>query len=204
MSRHDRSRRIGAAAFLILAVATLAFPAAIVAHSELESATPKDGAVLAIPPAEIVLTFDAPLNASKSSVTLHDPSGTQIAKGGVDPADDTVMRLTPPALDPGEYEIRWTSVSEDGDLLRDTLHFALTAPPTAPPTPSPTIAPSEAPSEAPTPSLVPSASPSPSPSADGTPAASTTDVLLPIVAAIAVVLLLGAWLLRNRARGARP
>jgi hypothetical protein len=29
-------------------------------------------------------------------------------------------------------------------------------------------------------------------------------VLLPIVAALAVVLLLGAWLLRNRARGARP
>jgi hypothetical protein len=185
-------------------VVALAFPASIAAHSELESTTPEDGAVLSAAPAEIVLTFDAPLNTSRSSVTLHDASGTQIAKGGVDPADDTVMRLTPPPMDPGEYEIRWTSVSEDGDLLRDTLHFELTAPPSAPPTPSPTTAPSEAPSEAPTPSPAPSVAPSPSPSADGTPSATTTDVLVPIVAALAVVLLLGAWLLRNRARGARP
>lgn len=204
MSRHDRSCRLGAAASLVLAVVALAFPASIAAHSELESTTPEDGAVLSAPPAEIVLTFDAPLNTSRSSVTLHDASGTQIAKGGVDPADDTVMRLTPPPMDPGEYEIRWTSVSEDGDLLRDTLHFELTAPPSAPPTPSPTAAPSEAPSEAPTLSPAPSVAPSPSPSADGTPSATTTDVLVPIVAALAVVLLLGAWLLRNRARGARP
>ena len=200
MSRHDRPRRIGAAASLVLTVVALAFPASMAAHSELESATPEDGAVLSAAPAEIVLTFDAPLNPSRSSVTLHDASGTQIAKGSVDPADDTVMRLTPPPMDPGEYEIRWTSVSGDGDLLRDTLRFELTAPPT----PSPTAAPSEAPSPSAQPTAAPSLAPSPSPSADGTPATSSTDVLLPILAAIAVVVLLGAWLLRNRARGARP
>lgn len=189
---------------MVLTVVALAFPASIAAHSELESATPEDGAVLSSAPAEIVLTFDAPLNPSRSSVTLHDASGAQIAKGGVDPADVTVMRLTPPPMDPGAYEIRWTSVSEDGDLLRDTLGFELTAPPTAPPTPSPTVGPSDAPSPSGTPTAAPSVAPSPSPSADGAPAASTTDVLLPIVAALAVVLLLGAWLLRNRSRGARP
>lgn len=206
MNRHLAGDRLRAVVSFVIVLTALAFPAGVLAHSELEKASPKDGAVLDASPEEIVLTFSAALNTSKSSITLHDPSGAQVAKGGVDPADDTVMRLSPPALDPGEYEIRWTSVSEDGDLLRDTLHFQVTAPPTAPPTPSPTIAPSEAPSASPSPSpsVVPSAAPSPAPSADGTPAASSTDILLPIVAALAVVLLLGAWLLRNRARGARP
>ncbi len=197
--------RLRAVVSFVIVLTALAFPAGVFAHSELEKASPKDGAVLDTSPDEIVLTFSATLNTAKSSITLHDASGAQIAKGGVDPADDTVMRLSPPALAPGEYEIRWTSVSEDGDLLRDTLHFQVTAPPTAPPTPSPTIAPSVAPSASPSPSpSVTSAAPSPTPSADGTPAASSTDILLPIVAALAVVVLLGAWLLRNRARGARP
>ena len=101
-------------------LAVLALPLVALAHVELESASPPDGAVLSEPPAEIVLTFSAELNTSKSSVTLHDPAGTQIAKGAVDPAHDTVIwRLVPPAtLAPGTYEIRWTSVALDGDLLR--------------------------------------------------------------------------------------
>lgn len=204
MNGHSNSDRLRAVVSLVILLAALAAPASVFAHSELETATPPDGAVLTAPPTEIVLTFSAPLNPSKSSITLRDPSGAQIAKGGVDSDDDTVMRLTPPALEPGTYEIRWTSVAEDGDLLRDTLHFELAEPVTPVPTPSPSAAPSAAPSPSPSPVASPSSLPSPSPSAAGAPAASTADVLLPILAAIAVIVLLGAWLLRNRARGARP
>ena len=204
MDHHAIADRLRAVVSLVIVIAALAAPASVFAHSELETATPADGAKLTAPPAEIVLTFSAPLNPSKSSLTLRDPSGAQIAKGGVDPDDDTVMRLTPPALEPGTYEIRWTSVAEDGDLLRDTLHFELTAPVTPAPTPSPSASPSSAPSLSPSPVASPSLVPSPSPSAADAPAASTTDVLLPILAAIAVIVLLGVWLLRNRSRGARP
>jgi hypothetical protein len=145
-----------------------------------------------------VLTFSAELNTSKSSVTLHDPAGTQIAKAGVDPADDTVMRLVPPAsLAPGTYEIRWTSVALDGDLLRGTLHFDLTAP-----TPSPTATATAAPSATASPTPQPSASPSPSPSASpGSTSGSGSDVILPIIVALIVIVLLGTFLLRGRSRG---
>jgi methionine-rich copper-binding protein CopC len=203
MKGHSNSDRLRAVVSLVIIIVALAAPASVFAHSELETATPADGAVLTAPPAEIVLTFSAALNPSKSSITLRDPSGTQISKSGVDPENDTVMRLTPPTLEPGTYEIQWTSVAEDGDLLRDTLHFQLTAPITPAPTPSPSAAPSAAPSVSPSPLASPSLIPSPSPSAAGTPVASTADVLLPIVGAIAVIVLLGAWLLRNRSRGAR-
>jgi methionine-rich copper-binding protein CopC len=198
----SRGRRLG----LVIGLIAFAFalPMGVAAHSELESAEPPDGAVLTAPPEEVVLRFSAALDPAKSSMTLRDASGTQLAKGAVDPADDTVMRLVPPTLAPGTYEIRWTSAATDGDILRGTLHFQLAAP-----TPSPTAAPTASPiatasaSATPAPSVI--ASPSPAPSASTGPAsASGADVLLPIIAALVLVGVLGAVLLRGRSRGGGP
>jgi methionine-rich copper-binding protein CopC len=194
-----RVRLIGVVVALLLAL-----PADVAAHSELVTADPPDGAVLTAPPAEVVLTFSDTLNPAKSSVTLHDAGGMQIATGGVDPADDKVMRLDPPALISGTYEIRWTSAASDGDILRGTLHFELAAP-TPTPTTVPTATPTEAPSPSPTPSSEASASPAPAPSASPGPASgSGGDVLLPILAALVLVGILGATLLRGRSRGGGP
>jgi methionine-rich copper-binding protein CopC len=194
-----RPRRGGFTLLVFVAALALALPPGVAAHSELKTADPPDGAVLSTPPPEVVLTFTEALDPAKSSVTLHDAGGTEIAKGSVDPTDNTVMRLTPPPLDPGTYEIRWTSVSLDGHLLRDTLHFTLTAP-----TPSPTPAPTATSSASPSPTAAPTPSPSPSPSASPGPGRDNTsadDVLLPILAALVVVGVLGAMLLRGRSRG---
>lgn len=196
----DCRRRVGLIGVVLALL--LALPAGVAAHSELVTADPPDGAVLTAPPAEVVLTFSDTLNPAKSSVTLHDAGGTQIATGGVDPADDKVMRLDPPSLTAGTYEIRWTSAATDGDILRGTLHFELAAP-----TPTPTTAPAATPTEAPSPSPLPSpsASPAPSPSASPGPASgSGGDVLLPILAALVLVGILGATLLRGRSRGGGP
>ncbi len=190
--------------FVVLA---LALPATVAAHSELEKAAPADGAVVAGTPAEIVLTFSETLDPAKSSVTLHDPAGAEIAKTSVDAADDTVMRIVPPSLAAGKYEVRWTSAALDGDILRGTVHFTVTAPtPSATPNPtendafptSPPPSPSASPSA--TPGGRPSTSPSPS-SAPGRASASGGDVLLPIIVAVVVVGILGAMLLRGRSRG---
>jgi copper resistance protein C len=193
-------RRVHAAVSLGLLLWLGALPAGVAAHSELKTSDPADGEVVIGSPNEIVLTFTAALNQDKSSATLHDASGAQLAKGGVDAADDTVMRFVPPSLDPGRYEIRWTSASLDGDILRGTLHFEVELSPTAEPTETPTPAPSATPPPTPAPSASPSPSPSPS-AAPGPAGASGGDVLVPIVAAVVVVGILGAMLLRGRSRG---
>ena len=188
------------AALLILGVvaASLALPLSASAHSEFVSSTPADGDTVSGTPTEIVLTFSAALDPKKSSILLKDSSGAQVAKAGVDPAKNTVMRMTPPTLDPGAYEIDWTSVATDGDLLRGKVDFTVEAPT---PSPSPTPAPTAAPSVAASAVASPSPSPTPSPAPSGTPApssASGTDVILPVIVAILVIAALGARLLRRR------
>jgi methionine-rich copper-binding protein CopC len=189
---------------LVGAMALLVTPLGARAHSELKTALPADGSTVVGTPDEIVLTFTDHLNPTKSSIILLDGSGTQVAKAGPDPANDSVMRLTPPTLGAGAYEIDWTSVALDGDLLRGKVTFTVTAP-----TPSPTVEPTAAPSATPVASAPPSQTPSPSPSPVASPApvptsASSADVLIPVVVAILLIAGLGAWLARGRmGRGAR-
>lgn len=200
MRRNLLSRRL-AGVFLIVTVLVLV-PAGVLAHSELKIAVPADGSTVTGTPPEIVLTFTAALNPTKSSITLNGPDGTEIAKAGVDPVNNTVMRLTPPPLAPGAFQVRWTSTSTDGDILRGVVHFTVIAA-TPSPTASPTAAASASPPPTPSPSRPPSSSPSASPTGPGTTTSSSSDVLLPILAALVVLAVLGGWLVRARSRTGR-
>ena len=115
------------------------------------------------------------------------------------------MSATDLTLAPGAYVIRWTAVAEDGHVERGRLTFTVEEPTPSPsPTPAPTEAASESASASPSASPVatPTATPAPSPSADTTPVASGgTDVLLPIVAALAIVGVV-AYLVLRRGRTA--
>lgn len=189
---------------MIVAALILAFPGSVAAHAELESASPPDGAVLDAPPTEIVLTFTEALDPVKSHMELIGPDGTQVASGVADPANELTMRIDPPALAPGAYVIRSTAfAAHDGALKRESLTFTVLAPspsPTQAPTPSASVAASATASPS-----APVASPAPSPSASPTPASGTgADALLPILAAVVVVGVLGALLLRGRSRGGGP
>ncbi|HET9345031.1 MAG TPA: copper resistance CopC family protein [Candidatus Limnocylindrales bacterium] len=181
------------AALLLLAAAV--FPATVLAHAELDTVTPVDGSTVDVAPLEIVMTFTQDLDPGRSSIVVVT-GGTEIASGGeVDPSEPRRMTLALPALEPGAYEIRWTSWSaEDDEGDRGITTFTFTPPP---PTPSPT--PTLAPSATPAPTPAPTPSPSPAPSADTTPTGtSATDILIPIVAAVVLIAGFGYWLLRRR------
>lgn len=194
-----RLHGLRAAFFAVGTFITLAVPLAASAHSELVTASPADNGTVSGTPAEIVLTFTASLDPAKSSIILLDPNASQVANAGVDPADDKVMRLTPPALGPGAYEIDWTSVALDGDLLRGKVTFTVNAA-----TPSPTVAATATASAAASATPPVSAAATPSPAASAAPpttSASGADVIVPVLVAIVLIAVLGAWLLRGRMRG---
>ena len=209
LARADRSTRHVHAALVArplaallsgLLLALLAV-APVLAHAELDTADPEDGAVLDTPPTTITLTFTEGLDASKSSFRVV-LDGTDVATGTADRNGTKTMQASGLDLAPGDYTIRWTAVAEDEHVERGRLGFTVTEPTPAPPSPTP--APTESASAAASPTASPALSPTPtpSPSTETTPVASSgTDVLLPIVAALAIVGVV-AYLVLRRGRTA--
>lgn len=178
-------------------------PIAAVAHADLDVPTPADGAAVEGTPVTVEATFTERLQADGSSLQLRDASGALVASGGPLHDDPTVMRIDPlPELAPGTYEVRWTSLSaEDPHVERGTWSFTVAAALTPAPTPEPTPSAdaSEAPSAEPPPSPTLEPTPAPSP-IDEDPAGASGDVLLPILAGLAIVVVAGVVLLTRRGR----
>jgi copper resistance protein C len=199
MTSRTSHRRFGA--IVIAFGAVLILPTAVAAHAELQTATPKDGATVEGSPPEISGTYSEPMTKSGSSLVLLGPDGKQVATGGVDPANNKRMAIDPvPDLAPGSYTVKSTTKSAtDGDIDRKEWSFTVVPAPTA--TPTPTLEPSAAapPSATPTPVAPPSPSPAPSAAGGGT-SSGGSDVILPIIAALAIVAIGGALLLGRRGR----
>ena len=189
-------------ATVIALTVLLVLPAGVMAHAELDTPTPADGATIEGSADIIEATFTEPLDPEGSSLEVQDASGAVVAEGGPVDGDPQRMAIDPvPALTPGEYTVRWTSLSAvDPHVERGTWSFTVTAEPTAEPPPSAvaTDASTTGPTSAPT--MAPTVAPSPSPSGEGDPAASEGDVLLPIIAALAIVAMAGVVLLNRRGR----
>ena len=192
-----------ASAILIVLTAGVA-----IAHSEVQTATPADGATVPSPFAgPIALTFSAEL-ADRSKADLIGSDGKTIASATVDgPGARMTITLAKPVA-AGSYAVKWVSVATDGDLLRGTLTFTVTpVAPTAPPSPTATPAPTA--SAAATPSAAPSLTATPAlPSAVASPTVEpstrTGDVVLPIIVALIVVAAGGVYLLGRRNRATPP
>ncbi|HEX5823705.1 MAG TPA: copper resistance CopC family protein [Candidatus Limnocylindrales bacterium] len=193
-----RRARLLLAAVLLLTLV----PSAVLGHAELDTISPADKSS-GPPPAQIVGTFVQNLDPAKSNFRIVNAGGTVVAEGGkVDPASPRRMTLALSPLPPGAYTIRWTSFStEDSELAHGETTFTVVAA-----TPSPSVAPSA--SASPSAEASEAASPStssPGPSASptggtGTPTTSTSDAIIPVIAALIVLGALAFWLLRNRSR----
>lgn len=190
---------------LACAVVLSALASPVLAHAELTSAHPGPGDRLTVAPSELVADFTQDLDPARSSLELRDASGARIVKGGELGDGPRQFRLDLPALAPGEYEVRWVTLSkEDGEIFRGTYTFEVVAT-----TPAPTLATTSLPSVEPwastTPSpgpAFPSTIPSPLPTQGSVTGALELDavVFLPIVIAALVVAAFGVWMLRRQRR----
>jgi copper resistance protein C len=193
-----KTRRAAALLLAVLAVLVAAIPVA--AHAELTETDPADGS-------EVPGPFDGPIRlsfsedlAESSHAELLDSSGDEVANAEI-PADapDQLVFDLPEPLPAGAYRVQITAIAGDGHVERPIVSFTVLEPePTPELTPSATARPSDAPTPAPTPSGTAAPSPSPTPSGDGTPVASASDLLFPILAAVIAIAVLGVVLLRNR------
>lgn len=189
---------------LVAAMAVLLLPGLVLAHAELETAVPADKSTVTEPVAEVSGVYSEAMTPDGSSLVVKDAGGATVARGTVDPEDDTRMVATPATpLGSGVYTVESTAVATDGHAERATWTFTVAVAPTPAPTPVASAAPSIAPTAvAATP--LPSVAPTPLPSADGGTTGSGGDVLLPIIVALIILGGGAAYLLSRRNRPPDP
>lgn len=202
------SRRAPAIALGLLLALGAATP--VLAHVGVESSEQEPGSTVA-GVASVTLIFDEAIERKTSSFKLVGPDGSTIGTGVA--TGPRRMVLDGLMLQPGEHTVKWTAAGGDGHIERGRLVFTVvaaaqteapatderagtgTTPPSGrTPTPSASDGPAAVVQPVATPATTPAATASavPSPAA-----ASGADVLIPIVAGLAIVGLVGFLVLRR-------
>ncbi len=122
---------------LLLPLALLAAPiASAAAHPRLEKATPAADSRLPLPPKQLTLTFNEPLDLAITRVTLlRGTEAVRLDALRLSPNDDrTVVATIPSTLAPGRYTVKWQVSGDDGHPVRGEFAFEVLAATTTPPT----------------------------------------------------------------------
>ena len=126
--RHVRALvRLVCVALLAMAVVSIgAAPAS--AHADFVSASPDPGSGLPQAPGAVVMKFSEPVIRDLSSIQVVGPAGETATEGptlAVE-GDPSAMKRRLGLLAPGQYTVRWTTVSPlDGHTLRGTYTFGI-------------------------------------------------------------------------------
>ncbi len=119
-------------ALLVGLLAIVGTSGSALAHADLVSSDPADGARLAAAPATITLVFSEELKSEGNLVTVTDASGAQVDAGDSaldlnDPKRVTLTVSLKPGLGDGVYTVNWTNASTDGHSEEGTLSFTVGA-----------------------------------------------------------------------------
>lgn len=122
---HHRPLRLGLPALLLgLLVALLpALPAQ--AHDRLTSSDPTSGETREKAPKEIELTFSADVQDVGGSVTLEDADGAPVDVESPVTEGSTVTTAITDDLAPGDYTVRWRTVSSDGHAISGVIDYTV-------------------------------------------------------------------------------
>ena len=113
---------------LLCGLALLLGSGQALAHTRLESSDPADGTSLAAPPQRVSLTFNEPMQAGFTALTVVGPDQAQYQTGEVTANASTVSIGVRPLGPAGRYEIGYRVVSEDGHPVSGSVAFTLTTP----------------------------------------------------------------------------
>ncbi len=106
--------------------ALLFLPSLALAHAQLVSSDPSDGAVVASAPAALTLTFNEPV--SPITIKLARPDGSVSLIDTIRNDGSAITITPPPALPNGSYALSYRVISEDGHPIGGTLGFSIGAP----------------------------------------------------------------------------
>ncbi len=116
----DAVRRFGP---LIVVLLALVWAPAALAHANVVSTTPGDGAIVATAPADVRVLFDDPVTVGPgNAVVASDRTSVLAGKPRVERAGRELV-LPLQTLANGDYSARWRIISDDGHLESGVLAF---------------------------------------------------------------------------------
>lgn len=115
-------------ASLALAAAALGIlmPANALAHAFLDHSDPSAASALAAPPTHVEAHFDNPIQPAHSKLHVLNQNGADVTAGPASAGDGNrslTVALKP--LAPGQYFVKWTAVSADGDRTIGAFSFSV-------------------------------------------------------------------------------
>jgi len=124
----QRSRRRSALRAVLLSFVLLllglALPGAALAHAQLVSLDPANGARLATSPPAVTLTFNERIGLATGGLKVIDATGA-VMDQGEDVVSGVVVSQPLPPLPDGWYVATWGIISEDGHIVRASSVFAV-------------------------------------------------------------------------------
>lgn len=117
----------------IVVAASLAAPAAALAHVNLVETQPGNGSVLARAPARVVVRFDDAVRVAPGNAVVRNGGGSALAGAPSAHGRSLVLPLRRD-LRRGDFSVRWSAVSDDGHIVQGVLAFSVGTgrPPAAP------------------------------------------------------------------------
>jgi copper resistance protein C len=120
-------RTLPVVALVALFTVLLGAPTAF-AHTTLRKSDPTAGASLAAPPTSVSLTFGEAVRLPADPIRVTGPGGAVWTVGKATVTDATVTAPVTATGPAGAYALAWQVISDDGDTIRGTVAFTLTAP----------------------------------------------------------------------------
>ncbi len=95
-----------------------------IAHSRVDSMTPKNGAVIAEAPVEIGFNFAADIRLTRVVMTYEDHPAVRLDLGA-QTSFGQVFTLPLKAMGAGSYSIEWRELGEDGHAMQGNFMFTV-------------------------------------------------------------------------------
>ena len=113
---------------LIVVLLFASLPATAEAHATLLTSTPQAEGVVAQAPAQVVLSYDQPVQPIPGGNTVVSSTGGSVTQGAAHTAPGNSRNLVIPLrpdIPDGDYTVRWKVVSTDGHIIAGVLAFGV-------------------------------------------------------------------------------
>ena len=99
----------------------------VFAHAFPDKTNPSAASAIDDPPKEVVMHFDNQFDPSATKIRVLNENGDLVSAAGIPSRDHRIMTVPLKPLRPGQYFVKWSAMSADGDRTMGAYSFTVRA-----------------------------------------------------------------------------